>query len=71
MKVNVTKAGHYIKVDGVTTELDNGEQEIEDSVAEKMVKSGFAEAVKVEVKLEDVKVEYKPEPKTKPKATKK
>ncbi|QDP48228.1 MAG: hypothetical protein Unbinned6437contig1000_82 [Prokaryotic dsDNA virus sp.] len=69
MKVNVTKAGHYIKVDGVTTELEKGEQEIADSVAEKMVKSGFAEAVKVEVKLEDikeeeeVKAEVKPTPK--------
>lgn len=70
MKVNVTKAGHYIKVDGVTTELSKGEQEIADSVAEKMVKSGFAEEVKPPVKSEEVKVESKPSPK-KTTATKK
>lgn len=70
MKVNVTKAGHYIKVDGVTTELKKGEQEIADSVAEKMVKSGFAEEVKAPVKSEEVKVESKPAPK-KTTATKK
>lgn len=70
MKVNVTKASHYIKVDGVTTELEKGEQDIADSVAEKMVKSGFAEEVKTPVKSEEVKEESKPEPK-KTTATKK
>ncbi len=59
MKVNVTKAGHYIKVDGVTTELKKGEQEIADSVAAKMINSGFAKEVKVEVKTTVKKTESK------------
>ena len=59
MKVNVTKAGHYIKVDGVTTELEKGEQEIADSVAEKMVASGFAIEVKAEIKQPTKKTESK------------
>lgn len=59
MKVNVTKAGHYIKVDGVTTELDKGEQEIADSVAESMVASGFAIEVKAEPKQSTRKTESK------------
>lgn len=59
MKVNVTKAGHYIKVDGVLTELDKGEQEIDDSVAEKMVESGYASEVKEEPKPSTKKAESK------------
>ncbi len=59
MKVNVTKAGHYIKVDGVTTELNKGEQEIADSVAESMVASGFAIEVKAEPKQAIKKTESK------------
>ena len=59
MKVNVTKAGHYIKVDGVLTELDKGEQEIEYSVAESMVASGFASEVKAEPKPSTKKTESK------------
>lgn len=59
MKVNVTKAGHYIKVEGVTTGLDKGEQEIEDSVAKSMVESGFAGEVKAEPKPSAKKTESK------------
>ncbi len=59
MKANVTKAGHYIKVKGVLTELDKGEQEIEDSVAKSMVESGFASEVKAEPKPKPKKTESK------------
>ena len=46
MKVNVTKAGHFAKVDGVVTELELGEQELEVKLAESMIKAGYA--IKVE-----------------------
>jgi hypothetical protein len=60
VKVNVTKAGHFAKVDGVMTELNKGEQELESKLAESMVKNGYA------IKVESVK----PEPKPKSKQTK-
>lgn len=59
MKVNVTKAGHYIKVKGVLTGLDKGEQEIEDSVAKSMVESGYASEVKASPKPAAKKTEGK------------
>lgn len=46
MKVNVTKAGHFAKVDGVMTELELGEQDIETKLAESMIANGYAEEVK-------------------------
>lgn len=54
MKVNVTKAGHYIKLKGVLTELKTGEQDIEDKTASSMIDNGYA-----------VKVEPEPEPEPK------
>ncbi|QGJ84290.1 hypothetical protein [Pseudoalteromonas phage XCL1123] len=61
MKVNVTKAGHYIKLEGVLTELKTGEQDIEDKTASSMVSNGYA-----------VKVESEPKkPENKKPATKK
>lgn len=53
MKVNVTKAGHFAKVDGVMTELKTGEQDIANSLAESMIKAGYAinvEAAKPQAK---------------------
>ena len=50
MKVNVTKAGHFAKVDGVMTELKTGEQEIETKTAESMIANGYAEEVKAPTK---------------------
>ena len=52
MKVNVTKAGHFAKVDGVMTELKTGEQDIDTKLAESMVKAGYAEEVKPAAKPE-------------------
>ena len=57
MKVNVTKAGHYIKLEGVLTELKTGEQDIEDKTASSMIANGYA--VKVEVESEPKKPEAK------------
>ncbi len=59
MKVNVTKAGHYIKLKGVLTELKTGEQDIEDETASSMIDNGYA----VKVESEPKKVESEPEPK--------
>ena len=53
MKVNVTKAGHYIKLNGVLTELKTGEQDVEDKTASSMIKNGYA--VEVEVKKTETK----------------
>lgn len=53
MKVNVTKKAHFAKVDGVLTELDLGEQEIDTKTAESMIANGYA------VKVEAAKPETK------------
>jgi hypothetical protein len=57
VKVNVTKAGHFAKIDGVMTELKIGEQDLESKLAESMVKNGYA------IKVESVKSESKSKPK--------
>jgi len=53
MKVNVTKKAHFVKVDGVLTELVLGEQEIDTKTAESMISSGYA--VKVEAAKSEAK----------------
>ena len=53
MKVNVTKKAHFVKVDGVLTELKLGEQEIDTKTAESMIANGYA------VKVEAAKPETK------------
>jgi hypothetical protein len=53
VKVNVTKAGHYIKLNGVLTELKTGEQDVEAKTASSMIKNGYA--VEVEVKKTETK----------------
>lgn len=55
MKVNVTKAGHYIKLKGVLTELKTGEQDIEDKTASSMIDNGYAVKVESEPKKPEVK----------------
>ena len=53
MKVNVTKKAHFVKVDGVLTELELGEQEIDTKTAESMIVNGYA--VKVEAAKSETK----------------
>ena len=48
MKVNVTKSGHYAKIEGETKLIEKGEQELPEKVAASMVASGFAIDVKAE-----------------------
>jgi len=55
VKVNVTKAGHYIKLEGVLTELKTGEQDIEDKTASSMIDNGYAVKVEPEPKKPEVK----------------
>lgn len=59
MKVNVTKAGHYIKLNGVLTELNIGEQDIEDKTASSMIDNGYAVKVESESEPEPKKPEAK------------
>jgi len=53
MKVNVTKKAHFVKVDGVLTELALGEQEVDTKTAESMITNGYA--VKVEAAKSETK----------------